>query len=128
MDIPTLVSLAAIGVGLWSSIRFGIQASDPSHPGDAYCKDGTCIRIAKTKYGRLFFKIPNWKFGILFFLALIVCLWLPAWMGFGLILASCALSIYLLWALWVKLKAHCPLCYVAHACNALLLIFWLLRG
>lgn len=101
----------------------------------------SCVTVVQTPYARVF-GVPNSLLGILYYLGLII--WLPLRIegggGYaflflipvvGLAVASVVsvlLGFYLIYALRVKLRIDCPLCYTAHAINAALLILLILQA
>lgn len=102
-------------------------------------RDGSsCLTVVQTPYARVFGP-PNSLFGIIYYL--LVAGWAlaePADSEFGwavILLAMSAVAVilggYLIYALRSKLHAGCPLCYTAHATNAVLFVILLdvcLRG
>lgn len=114
-------------IGLGDSLIFAYNALQHRET-EVACKDGTCIRLSKTPYAAVIFRIPNWAFGILyyllsFFAALTTNTTLVGLSMVGAVLSS-LLSVVLIYSLVVKLKAMCRLCYLAHAVNFALLITW----
>ena len=86
-----------------------------------------CVTVVQTPYARVF-GMPNSMLGIVYYVLLI--LWalagspVPAlrWALIGASTASVLLGFYLIYSLRRKLYTHCPLCYMAHAINAALLV------
>jgi uncharacterized membrane protein len=101
----------------------------------------SCVSVVQTPYARVF-GVPNSLLGILYYLGLLLWLSLQVegmWsLPFGLSIltlphllvvasaVSVLLGFYLVYALRVKLRIDCPLCYAAHAMNAALLVLLLL--
>jgi uncharacterized membrane protein len=90
-----------------------------------------CVTVVQTPYGRVF-GVPNSLLGAVYYLLLI--LWalaaprVPA-VGWVLIAASVGtvmFGFYLIYSLRRKLYVDCPLCYAAHAINAVLLVLLIL--
>jgi uncharacterized membrane protein len=90
-----------------------------------------CVTVVQTPYARVF-GVPNSLLGAVYYLLLI--LWalaaprVPA-VGWALIAASAGtvmLGFYLIYSLRRKLYVDCPLCYTAHAINAVLLVLLIL--
>ena len=90
-----------------------------------------CLTVVQTPYARVF-GVPNSLLVIAYYLLLI--LWamaaprIPA-VGWALIAASAGtviLGFYLIYSLRRKLYVDCPLCYAAHAINAVLLVLLIL--
>jgi uncharacterized membrane protein len=127
-DITLRILLALFSlVGLGDSLIFAYNAWRRQET-EVACKDGTCIRLSKTPYAAVIFKIPNWAFGILYYFlsflaAVTTSTTLVALSLIGAVL-SCLLSVLLIYSLVVKLKAVCKLCYLAHAMNFAILIVW----
>lgn len=90
-----------------------------------------CVTVVQTPYARVF-GVPNSLLGIVYYLLLI--LWavagpLVSALGWALIAASAGtviLGFYLIYSLRRKLYIDCPLCYAAHAINAVLLVLLIL--
>jgi uncharacterized membrane protein len=98
----------------------------------------SCVTVVQTPYARVF-RVPNSLLGIFYYLAVIG--WtlggtrvrnaaehvgsLAVWSASLLIAASVltvVLGFYLIFALRRRLHVDCPLCYTAHAINAVLLV------
>ncbi len=92
-----------------------------------------CVTVVQTPYARVL-GVPNSLLGIVYYLLVIV--WALAGpviptMGWALIGASAAtvvLGFYLIYSLRHKLYIDCPLCYTAHAINAVLLVLLILAN
>ncbi len=95
-----------------------------------FCRldESSCVKILNTRDARIL-GVPNFYLGLLFYALIIV-------FSFGvaadrlilLIVASgisVSLSIYLAYALVVKLKVFCFLCFTSHVLNALILMLLL---
>jgi uncharacterized membrane protein len=90
-----------------------------------------CVTVVQTPYARVF-GVPNSLLGVVYYLLLI--LWAVAAprvsaVGWTLIAASAGtvvLGTYLVYSLRRKLYIDCPLCYAAHAINAILLVLLVL--
>ncbi|HET7560276.1 MAG TPA: vitamin K epoxide reductase family protein [Limnochordia bacterium] len=93
-----------------------------------------CAPLARSRQAQLF-GVPNVTLGLAYYLMLAVAaasgrlhgpvLLVAAWVAAGTV----ALGAYLVYALVAVLKRPCPLCFSAHAINALLtlLLIWLVR-
>jgi uncharacterized membrane protein len=86
----------------------------------------------QTPYARVF-GIPNSLLGIIYYL--LVILWATAPRSFSLLwaligagVATVLLGFYLIYSLLYELRTHCPLCYMAHAVNAALLVLLILAS
>jgi uncharacterized membrane protein len=94
------------------------------------CNDESCSLLLETKYYHLFY-VPNWWYGLIFYLIVLASSLYAN--GFLEIIASlaaiasCLVSIFLIWALFFKLRTVCRVCYIAHAANALILITLIVR-
>jgi uncharacterized membrane protein len=90
-----------------------------------------CVTVVQTPYARVF-GVPNSLLGIVYYLVLI--LWVVAApplaaVRWALIAASAGtvmLGSYLIYSLRRKLYIDCPLCYAAHAINAVLFVLLVL--
>jgi uncharacterized membrane protein len=90
-----------------------------------------CVTVVQTPYARVF-GVPNSVLGVVYYLLLI--LWAVAaprisTVGWALIAAGAStviLGSYLIYSLRRKLYIDCPLCYAAHAINAILLVLLIL--
>jgi uncharacterized membrane protein len=146
--LGTLVILLSL-VGLWDAIYFtlafyGRVESARWVPEILCAREGSsCVTVVKTPYARVF-GWPNSLFGIGYYLVLIGWTFIPArWLvaldmnvsalsflfRFLLTAASAVtvvLGAYLVYALREKLHVNCPLCYLAHSINAVLLVLVIL--
>jgi uncharacterized membrane protein len=100
-----------------------------------------CVAVVRTFYARVF-GAPNSLLGIAYYLGLIgwvlagggqasaagTAVWLHGawWLLVAASGIAVVLGFYLIHALWRILRVHCPLCYVAHAINAVLLVLLIL--
>ncbi len=121
-------------VGLLISLLFALIALNviPSNhhllPKFCQLEPATCASILSTTYARVL-KLPNFVVGILFYLFILIVVLLPEQgemllpYAVALSFVSVSISIYLLYALVVRLRTHCPLCYVSHAINFLIFLF-----
>ena len=90
-----------------------------------------CVTVVQTPYARVF-GVPNSLLGIVYYLLVIV--WalagplIPAmtWALIGASAGTVLLGFYLIYSLRRKLYIDCPLCYTAHAINAVLLVLLIL--
>ena len=95
----------------------------------------SCVTVVQTPYARVF-GVPNSLLGILYYTGLIIWVALRAQIATtvpaaaaplrGLLIAASGLTValgfYLIFALRRRLHVDCPLCYAAHAMNAVLLV------
>lgn len=127
-DISLQGIIGALGLaGLANAVMFARGVISKTE-GDITCKDGTCIKLSKTPYYRVFW-VPNWVLGIPYYVVTILAaltsnstLVVLATLG---AIITFFLTFYLVWALAVKLRVICPLCYVAHGINVVLFIVWM---
>jgi uncharacterized membrane protein len=89
-------------------------------------KQQTCQSIVKTPEARVF-GIPNFVLGSIFYTVLIAAV-IGNISGFlfDILLTTAiftvTLAVYLIYALRVRLKTDCPLCYIAHTINIIIAI------
>jgi uncharacterized membrane protein len=89
-----------------------------------FCRIGkdTCLTLLSTQEARLF-KIPNFHLGILYYMTIITLACVSdLWQQFHtlLVLASLAtvgMGMYLSYALLVRLRLSCILCFISHSIN-----------
>lgn len=146
--LSTLVIILSL-VGLWDAIYFTLafygRVENARWVPEILCarEGSSCVTVVKTSYARVF-GWPNSLFGIVYYLVLIGWTLIPAaWLGtldwkvpplsfllrFLLTAASAVtvvLGAYLVYALREKLHIDCPLCYLAHSINAVLLVLVIL--
>ena len=92
-----------------------------------------CVTVVQTPYARVF-GVPNSLLGVVYYLLLTV--WAVAgppvsamrWILIGASVGTVILGFYLIYSLRRKLYIDCPLCYTAHAINALLLVLLILAN
>src|SRR5260370_12637601 len=102
----------------------------------------SCVTVVQTPYARVF-GVPNSLLGIIYYSYLLVWAYaglvfgpivrfagrfapLSIWALLGASVVTLILGFYLVYALRLKLHAHCPLCYLGHAINATLLVLIIL--
>jgi uncharacterized membrane protein len=142
-----VLSLAGLGDALYFTLAYyGRVEGSPWVPEILCAREGsTCVTVVKTEYARVF-GWPNSLFGIAYYLVLIGWTFIPAhWLtaldlhasGLSFLLrflltAASAVTVvlgsYLVYALREKLHTHCPLCYLAHSINAVLLVLVILTA
>lgn len=129
MGIDQIALLVFALVGLADSAIFGWNALTHREI-EVSCHDGSCLRLSHSPYARVFFKIPNWVFGLLFYSFTIVAAVTstPSLVGLAMVGSFIAfgVTLYLVWVLAIKLRVMCKLCYLAHIVNAGLFITWFL--
>jgi uncharacterized membrane protein len=92
-----------------------------------------CVTVVQTPYARVF-GVPNSVLGMVYYGLLI--LWAAvaprasavAWTLIAASAATVMLGFYLIYSLRRKLYIDCPLCYTAHAINAVLFILLMLAS
>jgi len=90
-----------------------------------------CVTVVQTPYARVF-GVPNSLLGIIYYVLLIF--WIISgssvaalrWALIGASVGAVVLGFYLIYSLRRKLYTDCPLCYAAHAINAVLLVLLVL--
>jgi uncharacterized membrane protein len=89
---------------------------------------GSCMRILDTPEAKII-GVPNSVLGVLYYGAI---LFVPIHMFETLFLVasifSVGLGMYLVHALVVRLKTHCPLCYTAHGINLVIANLFVIRA
>lgn len=90
-----------------------------------------CLNVIRTPYARIF-GLPNSVFGMGFYLSVMAGLpFMSAHSALRMALLAAGglvflVGIYLIYALRVRLRASCPLCYVAHGVNTAILVLMIL--
>lgn len=90
-----------------------------------------CLSVIRTPYARIF-GLPNSLLGMGFYLAVMAGLpFMSAHSALRMALLAAGglvflVGIYLIYALRVRLRASCPLCYVAHGVNTAILVLMIL--
>jgi uncharacterized membrane protein len=131
-DIAIRLSLILFSsLGLWSCLyfareEFAVKKGHANHH-EFTCADGSCIMLARTRWARLF-GIPNWYLGIGYYIltiltAVISSELLVAGALIGSLLSTIT-SIILMYALAIKLRVFCKMCYLAHFANIAILFVW----
>ncbi len=127
--LVTVLALAGLADALYFTFAYYGRIKKARWVPEILCaREGSnCVTVVQTPYARVF-GVPNSLLGILYYVAVIS--WavagplFPA-MGWALIGASAltvVLGFYLIYSLRRKLYIDCPLCYAAHAINAVLLV------
>lgn len=148
--LATLVILLSL-VGIWDAIYFTFayygRVENARWVPEILCarEGSSCVTVVKTQYARVL-GWPNSLFGIAYYLALIGWMLFPVgWTvavdahvpGFSFLLrillttasaVTVILGAYLVYALRAKLHTHCPLCYLAHTINCVLLVLVILTA
>ena len=141
MWVSILLMVAALG-GLVLALYFTLlyyrilaPASCPS-PGGSRGGSSACELVVFSSYGRLFV-LPNSVYALPFYCLVLVAAYLrlfdvaslagaPARLFWDVLAVSCALSVvmglYLVHALFFKLRTVCVLCLLGHAINLLIAI------
>jgi uncharacterized membrane protein len=127
-------SLAAFGIiGIVCCALFYEQSRDVHkrhQDKHVVCDDNSCSLLLESRYYHLFV-VPNWWYGTAFYGIVLIASFsrnpVIDLLAFAGSVASCVVSIYLIWALVFKLKTVCRVCYTAHAANLLILISLLVR-
>lgn len=114
-------------LAIWKGVTKGDSRLIPK----GVCNKKMCAAVMKTDYAKVFFGIPNFAWGILFYFIVFnsMVFVYPRSVMYGLMIVSWIVvlfSFYLFWALMYKLKTHCPLCYTAHVINILIAVYYTL--
>jgi uncharacterized membrane protein len=140
-----LLSMVGLGDAVYFTLGFYGRVESARWVPEILCarEGSSCVTVVKTEYARVF-GWPNSLFGIGYYLALIGWTLIPLpWLDaldfhvpalsfllrFLLTAASTitvVLGAYLVYALREKLHVNCPLCYLAHSINAILLVLVIL--
>lgn len=136
MMLPVAWALLGAGVaGLVDSLYFtlvtyGLMAPDARFiPRVCRMDRGSCTTILRSRWARLF-GLPNSVFGVAWSAVVIAAAAAGVTTGdvpfCRLLLAAAsvtvAVSVLLAWALLARLRAACPLCFVAHGVNVAVLV------
>jgi uncharacterized membrane protein len=144
-SLVILLSLVGLGDAAYFTLAYYGRVERSRWVPEILCarEGSSCVTVVKTPYARVF-GWPNSLFGMGFYLALIGWSFLPApWLaaldtgapGLSFLLrflltAAAAVAVvlggYLVYALREKLQTDCPLCYLAHGINAVLLVLVIL--
>ena len=131
--VVTVLALAGLADALYFTFAYYGRIKKARWVPERLCaREGSnCVTVVQTPYARVF-GVPNSLLGVVYYLLLI--LWAVAAprvsaVGWALIAASAGtvvLGSYLVYSLRRKLYIDCPLCYAAHAINAILLVLLIL--
>ena len=141
-----LLSLAGLADALYFTLAYYGRIRKARWVPEILCaREGSnCVTVVRTPYARVF-GVPNSLLGIVYYVLLLVwIMFVPRHAGIaghvlkpfeilgllllGASLASVVLGSYLIYALRRILYTHCPLCYAAHAINAVLLVLLILAS
>lgn len=140
-----VLSLVGLGDAFYFTLAYYGRVERSRWVPEILCarEGSSCVTVVKTPYARVF-GWPNSLFGMGFYALLIGWSFLPApWLaaldadapGLSFLLrflltAAAAVAVvlggYLVYALRQKLSTDCPLCYLAHGLNAVLLVLLIL--
>ena len=111
-----VTTLASIAVAVYFLLVYYRRIPPNSRMVPAFChiEEGTCSVAVFSHYGRVLLGIPNSAFAVAYYAAVMVIgVWTlvsgpPPWLGWFLLAAggTVAASLYLIWALRVKLQTH----------------------
>ncbi len=132
-------------VGLWDAFYFTLAYYGRVQkarwvPAVLCAREGSnCVTVVQTPYARVF-RVPNSLLGIFYYSAVVA--WTVVgprldlrlggvafpfvWLMWAASVVTVLLGSYLIYALLKKLHTHCPLCYLAHGINAVLLVLLIL--
>lgn len=126
----TALVLVLAGIGLYAALYFLFVYYEVIEPDTAmlpsFCKLGEaqCASLVRSPDAQLF-GMPNATLGIVYYLVVVaegVFGWqeVPLWFARGTVIVAwfvVAVGIYLVYALFFRLRVSCRLCIVAHAVN-----------
>jgi uncharacterized membrane protein len=142
-----VLSVAGLANALYFTLAYYGRVKKARWVPEILCarEGSSCVTVVGTPYARVF-GVPNSLLGIIYYILVIVWAAGTPWrhgfsysadgspvpFGFsGLIVfasgLTAVLGLYLIYALRRKLHTHCPLCYLGHGINALLLVLVVLR-
>ncbi len=142
-----VLSLVGLGDAVYFTLAYYGRVEHSRWIPELLCaREGSnCVTVVKTPYARVF-GWPNSLSGIVYYLVLIGWSLLPApWLltldarapGLSflvrfLLIAVAVVAVvlggYLVYALRARLRIDCPLCYLAHGINAVLLVLVILTA
>ncbi len=146
--LVVLLSLTGLADSLYFTFAYYGRVKKARWIPEILCarEGSSCVTVVQTPYARVF-GVPNSLLGIFYYLAVIVWALAYPWLrfrslGFGefrvyfnvttvlaaVSILTVALGLYLIDALVRKLRVHCPMCYLGHAINALILILLIMLG
>jgi uncharacterized membrane protein len=140
-----VLSLVGLGDAFYFTLAYYGRVENARWVPEIFCarEGSSCVSVVKTEYARVF-GWPNSLFGMGYYLVLIGWTFIPPdWLAAAdlkasaltfllrfLLTAASAVTVvlggYLVYALREKLHTDCPLCYLAHVINAILLVLVIL--
>jgi uncharacterized membrane protein len=123
-------AFAGLSIALYFSLVYYhlIQADNRWIPSFCRMERGACMRILDTREAKVL-GVPNSVLGVLYYVAILL---VPITRFETLFLIasifSVGLGMYLVRALVVRLKVHCPLCYTAHGINLVIANLFIVRA
>jgi uncharacterized membrane protein len=143
--LTVVLSLVGLGDAIYFTLAYYGRVENARWVPEILCarEGSSCVTVVKTEYARVF-GWPNSLFGMGYYLVLIGWTFIPPdglaaadlkvpaltfLLRFLLTAASAVtvvLGAYLVYALREKLHTDCPLCYLAHVINAILLVLVIL--
>jgi len=137
MALWAIIALCVVGLAnaaYFTLIYYGVLGPSPLVP-SVLCRteERSCTTVVQTPYARVFW-LPNSLYGLFFYLFIGVVAWLTLrglaapltkLLALGLTGLAVLFGFYLVYALLVKLKTPCPLCFLGHAINLMLFLLWL---
>ena len=124
-----LVSLAGLANAVTMTLAYYGRVIPSRFLPSALCRreERSCRTVLRTPYARAL-GVPNSLLGTVYYLGMsagVICLPRLPWVLYGLLMAATvafSFGIYLIYALRVRLRVGCPLCYLAHFLNTALLL------
>ena len=126
----TSCSVAGLCIALYfSAVYYGaIEADNRWIPSFCRMEKGACMKILETPEAKAF-GVPNSVLGVLYYAAILFVPIDMFEMAFLIAsIVSVGLGMYLVHALVVRMKVHCPLCYTAHGINLVIANLFIIRA
>jgi len=123
-------AIAGLAIASYFSLVYYrlIEADNRWIPSFCRMERGACMRILDTPEAKVF-GVPNSLLGVIYYGAILI---VPIQQFETLFLVasifSVGLGMYLVHALFVRLKMHCPLCYTAHGINLAIANLFIVRA
>jgi uncharacterized membrane protein len=136
------LSLAGLIISLYFTFAYYGRVKHSRWIPEVFCarEGSSCVTVVQTPYARVF-GVPNSLPGIFYYLGILLWLHLPVefvvrpplstlFIVFrSAVLVASAISVvlgfYLVYALRVKLRTDCPLCYTSHAINLAIFVLFI---
>ena len=123
-------AIAGLAIASYFSLVYYrlIEADNRWIPSFCRMERGECMRILDTPEAKIF-GIPNSALGVIYYGAILIVPIQQFETTFLIAsIFSVGLGMYLVHALVVRLKMHCPLCYTAHGINLVIANLFIIRA